>query len=83
MKMTYMKDDCEVRDFAKIAAKSFANNDKYITFTDSDIKAGCLFAMRSGLGNDCVVVFRLDEDFEPINYQQLVKQYGVENESNM
>ena len=72
-----MSEDDEVRNFAKRAAERFARDDVIYTFTDSDIKAGCLFAMRSGLGNDCVVVFRLDEDFEPINYQQLVKQYGV------
>lgn len=77
MEMVHMSEDDEVRDFAKRAARSFAKNDKYITFTDSDIKAGCLFAMRFGWKADCVVVFRLDEDFEPVNYQQLIRQYEV------
>lgn len=75
MKMVYMDEDDEIRDFAKRAAKSFAENDKYVTFTDSAIEAGCLFAMRFGLGEDCVVVFRLDEDFEPVNYQQLIEEF--------
>ena len=75
MRMVYMLEDDKVRDFAKRAAKSFAKNKQYYTFTDSEIKAGCLFAMRFGFRDDCVVVFRLDEDFKPVNYQQLIKQF--------
>ena len=70
-----MEDDGEVREFAKKAAKCFAKNEQYYTFTDGNIKAGCLFAMRFGFNDDCVIVFRLDEDFEPINYQQLIDEY--------
>ena len=77
MKMVYMEDNDEVRDFAKVAARVFAKNDKHLTFTDGDIEAGCLFAMRSGFGDKGVIVFRLDEDFEPVNYQQLIRQYEV------
>lgn len=76
MKMVYMPKDDEVREFAKEAAKRFAQNKEHHTYTHSDIEAGCLFAMRYGWNDDCVVVFRLDEDFEPINYQQSIKQCG-------
>lgn len=76
MKMIYMSEYDEVREFAKRAAKNFAKCKEHCTYTHGEIKAGCLFAMRWGLGEDCVVVFRLDEDFEPINYQQLIRQYG-------
>ena len=64
----------KTKEFAERAAEDFAENSKHYTFTDSTIEAGCLFALRFGLNEDCVVVFRLDENFEPINYQQLIGQ---------
>ena len=76
MRMVYMSEDDRVKIFAKEAAKHFASNEEHYTYTGGDIEAGCLFALRWGLGDDCVVVFRLDEDFEPTNYQQLIRQYG-------
>ena len=75
MRMVNLDEEREIEVFAKKAAKSFAKNKQYYTFTDSKIKAGCLFAMRFGFNDDCVVVFRLDDDFEPINYQELIDQY--------
>ncbi|MCK5611126.1 hypothetical protein KAR91_55145 [Candidatus Pacearchaeota archaeon] len=75
MRMTYLSEEHEVEEFAKRAAKHFARDEKLSTFTDKEIGSGCLFALRFGLGQDCVVVFRLDENFEPTNYQQLVRHY--------
>lgn len=73
MRMVYIDEEYEVKEFAQKAAKYFADHDEHTTFTDSDIEAGCLFAMRYGFFNDCVVVFRLDDVFEPVNYQELIK----------
>lgn len=73
MRMVHLDEEDEVREFAKKAAKSFTANEQFITFTDGEVEAGCLFAIRWGFGADCVLVFRLDEDFEPVNYQQLIK----------
>ena len=75
MRMISLSEEDEVRAFAIRAAKKFAKNEKLTTYTDEDIKEGCLFAMRFGLGDDCVVVFKLDETFMPTNYRQLIRQY--------
>lgn len=78
MRMVYMSEDDEVRDFAKMAAMVFAKHRSIYTYTNGGIEAGGLFAVRFGGGDNCVVVFRLDEDFEPINYQQLIDRYMEE-----
>lgn len=84
MRMVYMNEDDDIRIFARKAAWHFAKHEEHYTYAGGKIEAGCLFALRWGLGDDCVLVFRLDEDFEPTNYQQLIKQYEVENnETNM
>ena len=75
MRMVYISEDDEVRDFAKMAARVFAKHKGVYTYTDGGIEAGELFAVRFGGGDNCVVVFRLDEDFEPINYLQLIEFY--------
>lgn len=81
MRMVRLDEEGEVRGFAKKAAKNFAENELINTFTDgADIYAGCLFALRWGFGDDCVLVFRLDEDFEPVNYQQLIETYVEDTE---
>ena len=76
--MTYINDEIETQEFAKLAAERFAGNKELYSFTKDKIIPGCLFALRWGLGEDCVVVFKLDENFEPINFQQLVKKYTKE-----
>lgn len=73
MRMVYMSEEGKVRDFAEDAARHFAKHKEHTTYTHDKLEEGCLFAMRWGWGNDCVVIFRLDEDFEPVNYQQLIK----------
>lgn len=76
MRMTTTTNDQALSDFAKRAADFFAKDIKHTTFTDKDIEADCLFAVRWGGGNDCVLVFKLDECFEPIVYQNEIKQEG-------
>lgn len=71
--MTHLSGELEVQEFAKSAAKCFTRDEKISAFTEDKVEAGCFFAVRWGLGNDCVVVFKLDEDFEPINFQQIVR----------
>ena len=75
MRMVHLSEEHEAEEFAKRAANRFAKEEKIATFTDGEIEPGCFFALRFGLGDDCVVVFKLDENFEPTNYQQLVRQY--------
>lgn len=62
--------------FARKAAAHFARNPKHHTYTDGEIEPGCLLAMRWGLGDDCVLVLRLDERHTPTNYMELVRAEG-------
>lgn len=75
MRSVYIDDEHNMEGFARRAAKHFAENEETRSFTDGDIERGCLFALRFGLGNDCVVVFEIGENIEPTNYQELVKEY--------
>ena len=75
MRIAHMSEDDEVRDFAKKAAMFFAKYKECHTYTNIGIEADELFALRFGSCDNCVVVFRIDENFEPINYQQLIDKY--------
>jgi hypothetical protein len=70
--MTHLNEECNTTNFAKKAAQWFEKKENGMTYTEESIEAGCLFALRFGHGGDCVLVFKLDENFEPINYQQLI-----------
>ena len=61
--------------FAEKAAKYFAEHKEVSTYTESEIVAGCFFAVRWGLGDDCVVVIKLDDLHEPKNYANLVRKH--------
>ena len=80
MRMTYYSNERTVLDFAKRAAEHFAKCPEHNSFSDGDLKAGELLALRWGLSNDCVLVMRIDPDFEPANFQQLVKTVSAVQE---
>lgn len=83
MKLVYVDElEAEIA-FAETAAKWFAENPKGNTYTDGEIEPGCLFAVRWGLGDDCVLVIRLDDNHIPTNYQELVKKYYPEEEAHV
>jgi hypothetical protein len=71
--MVYLSDEEDRNEFAKRAAQDFAKFPDHSTF--GDVKPGSYLALRWGMGEDCVLVLKLDENFEPINYQQLVNGY--------
>lgn len=73
MEHTTMGQTMEIVEFAKRAADCFSSDDKIATFTDARIESGCLFALRWGLGDDCVVVFRLG-DMAPVCFDQLIEK---------
>jgi hypothetical protein len=73
MKMTTIKEQSEISQFVKNAAEYFKIYVEKSSFTSGAICGGCLFALKWGLGNDCVLVFRLDENFEPIIFQNIIK----------
>jgi hypothetical protein len=62
-------------EFAEKAAAHFAANPKHWSYSLAEIAPGCLVALRWGLGDDCVLVFKLDEQFTPTIYAQLVRKF--------
>jgi len=74
MIMTYIDDETDILNFVQVASEHFSTHHKHTTFTLEDITPGCLMALRYGGGNDCIVVFRLSDKYEVINFQQCIKQ---------
>jgi hypothetical protein len=74
MRMVYMSTEQDELDFARRAASYMAADPKIFTYTDGPIQQGCLFAVRFGLGDDCVVVMRLAHDHVPTNFQNLIRE---------
>ena len=71
-RLTTVAQEREQIEFAEKAALHFASHPEHSSF--GEIKQGEYLALRWGLGNDCVLVLKLDEYFEPVNYQQLIKR---------
>lgn len=59
--------------FAKRAAEKFAADPAMHSFTDGEVTRGELLALRWGLGDDCVLVLKLDEFHTPTIYAQQVR----------
>jgi len=64
----------EERAFADTAAKHFADSPASYSY-GGEPKAGQWLALRWGGGNDCVVVLKISDDHEPVNYYGLVREY--------
>lgn len=81
MRMTRIEQAVDETDFAQEAAEAFAGDPGMATYSDGDIEAGCLLAIRWGLRNDCVMVVRLDDAYDPTVYQQAIrKRQGEQHE---
>ena len=74
MKHIYLSARKEEEEFVLKAAKHFKENPNHNTFTLNDIREGCWFAVRWGLDRNGVLIFKLDEDFEPTNYMEVIKR---------
>ena len=61
-------------EFAERAAKYFEEHHDITTYTDGEIEPGCYFAIRWGFGNDCVLVLKLDENYEQKIYANIIKK---------
>lgn len=70
MIMTHIEERKLQDEFAQRAAVHFRDNPEHWSYTDGEIKAGEFFALRFGMGEDCVVIFTVGD--EPLNYQQLI-----------
>jgi hypothetical protein len=58
--------------FAEEAARAFKIDPKLGSY--GAVEAGGYLALRWGLGDDCVMVVKLDENDEPVNFQELVRE---------
>lgn len=81
MRGVYLSEELVQIEFAKKAARHFATHSEHSTFTDGEVVPGCLFAVRWGLGDDCVLVLKLDEMHTPTNYYQLVRSESPADQS--
>lgn len=70
MIMTRIEERRRQDDFAQRAARHFRDNPNHWSYTDGEIKAGEFFALRFGMGKDCVVIFTIGDD--PLNYQNII-----------
>lgn len=75
MRAVYASDIEAEMAFAQKAAAHFAEHPEHSTYTGEDIVPGCFFAVRWGLGDDCVLVLKLDEQHIPTNYMELVRSF--------
>jgi hypothetical protein len=73
MKQVNLHNELKQIEFAKIAAKRFAGHPEISTYSLDKIEPGCFLAIRWGMGEDCVLVVKLDDSHVPINYAQLVR----------
>jgi len=73
MKMLFISEIDEEKNFAIRAAEHFSKNPKHYSYTDKEIDESSLLALRWGAAMDCVLVVKLDDAHEPANYQQLIK----------
>ena len=78
MRAVYSSDIKGELEFAEKAAANFAAHPKHSTYTDGEIVPGCFFAVRWGMGEDCVLVLKIDEYHVPTNYQNLVRDFQMD-----
>ena len=71
IKQLHIQEEEDKQAFAKRAAIAFKLNSSLETWTDTEIKANALLALRFGLDKDCVVVIRIADE-EVVNYVQII-----------
>ena len=72
MKQYYETEETARLDFARKAAKHFEENPQNVTFSRNGPEKGEFFALRWGAGLDCVVVFKIHEYEDIINYCEFI-----------
>lgn len=74
MKQVSLGEEEEKQAFVKEAAAYFAKNEKKWSYAAGNIVAGCYFALRWGMDDNSVLLFKLDENLEPVIYGQAVRE---------
>ncbi|QYW06526.1 hypothetical protein uan_114 [Pseudomonas phage UAntarctica] len=75
MRMSRLEEEVERQEFAKTAAKHFAENPNHWTYAKGNPTPGEWLALRWGGGNDCVVVLRVSATDPIVNYQEIIREY--------
>lgn len=58
--------------FVERAAAKFSEKPEMATYTDQPVSAGCLFAVRWGSADDCVLLLRLEAEYPPTVYGEAI-----------
>ncbi len=70
MRSTDMAAERDQQQFARDAAAAFAKDPQKASY--GDLSPGSLLALRWGMTERGVLVLKLDEDFEPVNYRDFI-----------
>ena len=73
-RMTTLEDEEKLLDFVRLVAEHFSDHPETATY--GELGGGNFFALRWGMGEDCVVVLKQDEDWKPVNFQNIIKKEG-------
>ena len=75
--MTSIEKEKELLEFVEKAKRCFETlqSPPFVSFTmTGEIICDELFALRWGMGDDCILVFRVSHEMEPRVYQQAIKR---------
>ena len=71
---TTLEEQYELLAFGQNAAKVMSEKPHVASYSyDGQIAPGKFVALRWGLQDDCVLVFKVDENFTPVNFQGAIK----------
>jgi hypothetical protein len=70
--LTASKEEIE---FIEEAAEVFRRDPKIMTFTKDKIVPGCFFAIRWGLHDKSILVFKVADDFNPTIYDSVITEF--------
>lgn len=77
MKLVTLSGENDRQSFATDAANHFKANPDHRTYARGNITPGEWFAVLWGLGDDCVMVFKIADDTEVTVYQQIVDKFAL------
>lgn len=75
-KMTSIEEMEQLCKFASEADEWFKHHANHYSFGSTDGRTAPYIALRWGLGEDCVLVLKLDENWEPVNFRQAARYGG-------
>lgn len=73
MRGTTIQAERDLADFAAEAACHFKDHPEHRTYGDDFPTPGSLLALRWGLGDDCVLVVKLDDTFQAVNFHGAIR----------